>query len=127
MNALRSTANSSCARARPAVVHRIHSNVRLTNICNATASMQSAPTLTSPSSTVALNDGQQLPVLGLGVFKAEAGDACKSAVISALKLGYRHIDTAQIYQNEEAVGQALKESGLPRESVFVTSKVGRCV
>jgi len=127
MNALRSTATLRCDRARPAVAHRIHSNVRLINICNATASMQSAPTLTSPSSTVALNDGQQLPVLGLGVFKAEAGDACKSAVISALQLGYRHIDTAQIYQNEEAVGQALKESGLPRESVFVTSKVGRFV
>jgi diketogulonate reductase-like aldo/keto reductase len=57
------------------------------------------------------------------VFKAEAGDACKNAVLSALSVGYRHIDTAQIYQNEEAVGQAIKESGLPRDSVFVTSKV----
>lgn len=90
--------------------------------------MQSAAAqLRSPGSTVTLNDRNQLPCLGLGVFKAEqAGDACKNAVLSALKLGYRHIDTAQIYQNEEACGAGLKESGLPRESVFVTSKVCCC-
>jgi hypothetical protein len=91
--------------------------------------MQSAAAqLRSPSSTVTLNDRNQLPCLGLGVFKAEqAGDACKNAVLSALNLGYRHIDTAQIYQNEEACGQGLKESGISRESVFVTSKVRCCV
>lgn len=109
-----------------AATHRLHS-LRLGNrntSIKATTSMQSPATqLTSPSSTVTLNDHNKLPVLGLGVFKAEAGDACKNAVLSALKQGYRHIDTAQIYQNEEAVGQGLKESGLPRDSVFVTSKV----
>lgn len=86
--------------------------------------MQSAAVLSSPASTVTLRDGNKMPALGLGVFKAEAaGDACKNACLSALQLGYRHIDTAQIYQNEEAVGQAIAECGLPRESVFVTSKV----
>lgn len=85
--------------------------------------MQDATTLTAPSSAFTLNDGQQLPVLGLGVFKAEAGEQCKNAVLSALELGYRHIDTAQIYQNEEAVGQALKASGLARDTVYITSKV----
>lgn len=64
-----------------------------------------------------------MPVLGLGVFKAEAGEACRNAVLSALHLGYRHIDTAAIYNNEAAVGEAVRNCGLPRGEVFVTSKV----
>jgi aryl-alcohol dehydrogenase-like predicted oxidoreductase len=92
----------------------------------ASMSSTSVQRLGSASSTVGLNDGNAIPVLGLGVFKAEAGEACKAAVVSALKQGYRHIDTAQIYQNEEAVGQAVRECGLPRQDVFITSKV-RCL
>jgi diketogulonate reductase-like aldo/keto reductase len=87
--------------------------------------MHSPASLTGPSSAVSFNDGNTVPVLGLGVFKAEAGDTCKNAVLTAFKNGYRHIDTAQIYQNEEAVGQAVKESGLPRDSLFITSKASK--
>lgn len=102
---------------------------RKVQVVKAGASMSSTSVqrLGSASSTVGLNDGNAIPVLGLGVFKAEAGEACKAAVISALSHGYRHIDTAQIYQNEEAVGQAVRECGLPREDVFITSKVSRCL
>nr|WP_240376375.1 aldo/keto reductase [Bacillus piscicola] len=64
-----------------------------------------------------------MPWLGLGVYKAEAGDEAKQAVQTALEAGYRSIDTASIYQNEESVGAAIKESGIPREDLFLTTKV----
>ena len=67
-------------------------------------------------------DGVAIPRLGLGTFRLQ-GLACQQAVESALALGYRHIDTAAMYENEEAVGAAVSASGLPRESVFVASKV----
>jgi 2,5-diketo-D-gluconate reductase A len=69
-----------------------------------------------------LTDGNQLPMLGLGVWQVPAGPECVDAVRSALELGYRHIDTAQAYGNEESVGQALRDSGVPREEVFITTK-----
>jgi diketogulonate reductase-like aldo/keto reductase len=69
-----------------------------------------------------LNDGNELPLLGLGVWQVPNGSECVSAVRWALELGYRHIDTAQAYGNEEGVGQALRESGVPREEVFLTTK-----
>ncbi|KAG5643620.1 hypothetical protein DXG03_000587 [Asterophora parasitica] len=72
------------------------------------------------SSTVKLSSGHELPVLGLGVYR---NDDCAPACEAALKAGYRHIDTAQMYENEELVGAAVKASGIPRESVFITSKV----
>jgi 2,5-diketo-D-gluconate reductase A len=61
-------------------------------------------------------------MLGLGVWQVPSGAACVSAVRWALDLGYRHIDTAQIYGNEESVGRALRDSGVPRREVFVTTK-----
>ncbi|KAG6864775.1 hypothetical protein C0991_007189 [Blastosporella zonata] len=64
--------------------------------------------------------GQDIPLLGLGVYQ---NDDCAPAVEAALKAGYIHIDTAQIYQNEDQVGAAVKASGVPRESIFITSKV----
>jgi len=64
----------------------------------------------------------QIPMLGLGVWQVPDGQACVKAVRSALELGYRHIDTAQAYGNEESVGRALRDSGLPREAVFITTK-----
>src|SRR5882672_12387434 len=70
----------------------------------------------------ALADGSQMPMLGLGVWQVPNGPECVNAVRWALELGYRHIDTAQAYGNEESVGQALRESGVPREDVFVTTK-----
>lgn len=66
--------------------------------------------------------GVSLPKLGLGTFRL-TGDECRRAVESALALGYRHIDTAEMYANEEAVGAALASSGIPRGEVFITTKV----
>jgi diketogulonate reductase-like aldo/keto reductase len=69
-----------------------------------------------------LADGAQLPLLGLGVWQVPNGGECVDAVRWALELGYRHIDTAQAYGNEESVGQGLRESGVPRDQVFITTK-----
>src|SRR3954452_9637116 len=69
-----------------------------------------------------LADGSEMPLLGLGVWQVPNGPECVNAVRWALELGYRHIDTAQAYGNEESVGQALRESGVAREQVFITTK-----
>jgi 2,5-diketo-D-gluconate reductase A len=69
-----------------------------------------------------LQDGKAIPLLGLGVWQVASGRACVDAVRWALELGYRHIDTAQAYANEESVGEALRQSGVPREEVFITTK-----
>jgi diketogulonate reductase-like aldo/keto reductase len=69
-----------------------------------------------------LADGHQIPILGLGVWQVPDGAACVNAVRWALDLGYRHIDTAQIYGNEASVGRALREARVPREEVFITTK-----
>ena len=76
----------------------------------------------TPATTRQLADGRPIPLLGLGVWQIPHGPECLSAVLGALELGYRHIDTAQAYGNEESVGQALRESGIPREQIFVTTK-----
>ncbi|WEG13042.1 aldo/keto reductase [Pullulanibacillus sp. KACC 23026] len=73
--------------------------------------------------TVTLNNGVKMPWFGLGVYKAQDGKEVQQAVETALEVGYRSIDTASFYQNEEGVGQSIKASGLPRESLFVTTKV----
>jgi diketogulonate reductase-like aldo/keto reductase len=70
----------------------------------------------------ALADGNSIPLLGLGVWQARSGPETENAVRWALELGYRHIDTAQAYGNEASVGRALRESGVPREEVFLTTK-----
>jgi diketogulonate reductase-like aldo/keto reductase len=72
--------------------------------------------------SITLNNGVDIPVVGLGTFRAKENDAYK-AVLHALKVGYRHIDTAAIYRNEKEVGQAIKDSQIPREDIFVTSKL----
>ncbi len=69
-----------------------------------------------------LADGAQMPWLGLGVWQVPDGGDCENAVRWALELGYRHIDTAQAYGNEESVGRALRDSGVPREQIFLTTK-----
>lgn len=73
--------------------------------------------------TTVLHNGVKMPYFGLGVYKVENGDQVVNTVKTALDLGYRLIDTASLYENEEGVGQAIKESGIPREEIFVTSKV----
>ncbi len=69
-----------------------------------------------------LADGNEMPVLGLGVWQVPDGPECENAVRWALEAGYRHIDTAQAYGNEASVGRALRDSGVPREEVFLTTK-----
>jgi len=73
--------------------------------------------------TFVLNDGVEIPKTGLGVFLAQDGKETYNAVRWALDLGYRHIDTAAIYKNEDSVGRAVKESGVPREQIFITTKL----
>jgi len=75
------------------------------------------------NSTKTLNNSVNIPVLGLGVFRSPAGKVTKNAVLYALEAGYRHIDTAKIYDNEHSVGEAIREGGLPRSDVFVTTKL----
>lgn len=70
-----------------------------------------------------LSNGVDMPYFGLGVFESEVGDETKQAVLWALEAGYRHIDTAALYMNEESVGEAVRESGLKREDIFITTKV----
>lgn len=75
------------------------------------------------SSTVRLANGVEMPVLGLGTYKANEGAEVEYAVRTALDVGYRSIDTASLYENEEGVGRALHRSGVPREDVFLATKV----
>jgi len=70
----------------------------------------------------ALADGNTIPLVGLGVWQVPDGPECENAVRSALEAGYRHVDTAQAYGNEGSVGRALRDSGIPREDVFITTK-----
>lgn len=81
-------------------------------------------TTTTPASvrTVTLNNGVEMPILGFGVFQVE-GDQTQEAVEAALAAGYRSIDTAAAYGNEEAVGAAITASGIPRDELFVTTKL----
>jgi len=72
---------------------------------------------------VTLNNGLQMPILGFGVFQIPDPKECQRSVVDAIETGYRLIDTAASYMNEEAVGLGLRESGVPREQLFVTSKL----
>ncbi len=72
--------------------------------------------------TLDLNDGTTIPQLGFGVFQVPAEDT-KATVLQAFEAGYRHIDTAQMYQNEQGVGEAIAESGLARDEIYVTTKL----
>jgi len=74
-------------------------------------------------SRIKLNDGMTMPLFGLGVWRLESGKETRDAVSYALELGYIHIDTAPMYNNEEDVGVAIQESSLPREKLFITTKV----
>lgn len=72
---------------------------------------------------VKLNNGIEMPILGFGVFQVKDLGECERAVIDAIETGYRLIDTAQSYGNEEAVGKAIKKSGVAREDLFITTKL----
>jgi diketogulonate reductase-like aldo/keto reductase len=73
--------------------------------------------------TYALTSGTWIPKLGFGTWLLAEGDECYNAVAAALEIGYRHIDTARAYHNEASVGRAVRDSGIPREEIYVTSKV----
>jgi diketogulonate reductase-like aldo/keto reductase len=83
---------------------------------------EQAESVTRAERVRTLADGNVIPRLGLGVWQVPDGPECVDAVRWALELGYRHIDTAQAYGNEASVGQGLRESGVPREEVFLTTK-----
>src|SRR5438093_11627921 len=72
---------------------------------------------------VVLNNNVEMPILGFGVFQITDAEECERSVFDALQAGYRLIDTAASYGNEEAVGKAIKRSGVPREELFVTTKL----
>ena len=73
--------------------------------------------------TVTLNNGVKIPILGLGVYQSPPGGITRQAILDSFEAGYRHVDTARIYGNEVDVGRAVAESGLPREEIFVTTKL----
>jgi diketogulonate reductase-like aldo/keto reductase len=82
----------------------------------------SADAVTADGRARVLADGTEIPLVGLGVWQVANDRECVDAVRWALELGYRHIDTAQAYGNEESVGQGLRDSGVPRGEVFITTK-----
>ena len=71
---------------------------------------------------ITLNNGVKMPMQGFGVFQVPDSDVCEKAVADALSVGYRLIDTASVYGNEQAVGNAIRKSGIPREELFITTK-----
>ncbi|MDN3446762.1 aldo/keto reductase [Psychrobacter sp. APC 3281] len=72
---------------------------------------------------ITLNNGIEMPILGFGVYQIEEPEACEQAVADAIRAGYRHIDTAASYMNETAVGNAIKNADVPREALFITTKL----
>ena len=85
--------------------------------------MSKKNSITNLQGTFELHNGVHMPYLGLGTYQADNDQEVIDAVKSALQIGYRHIDTASAYKNEEGVGQGIRESGVPRKDIFVTSKV----
>ncbi|WP_339626292.1 aldo/keto reductase [uncultured Maribacter sp.] len=85
--------------------------------------MRNKPVITDIQGSFTLRNGVQMPYLGLGTYQADNEQEVVDAVKGALQLGYRHIDTASAYKNEEGVGQGIKESGVNREEIFVVTKV----
>jgi diketogulonate reductase-like aldo/keto reductase len=75
------------------------------------------------NTTITLNNGVNIPIIGLGVYQSPGGGVTKQAILDSFEAGYRHVDTARIYGNESDVGRAVAESGLPREEIFVTTKL----
>jgi len=73
--------------------------------------------------TIRLNNDVEMPILGFGVFQIPDPEECEKGVFEAIEAGYRLIDTAEAYQNEKAVGKAIKRSNVPREELFITTKV----
>jgi len=77
----------------------------------------------SEAATVKLNDGRRMPQFGFGVYQSNPGKETYEAVKEALRIGYRHIDTAKLYGNEADVGRAVRDSGIPRDQIWITTKL----
>ena len=92
-------------------------------VAGARATRYDSPMTLNLKSTLKLNGGVEIPVLGLGVFRSPPGRKTQQAVLEALAVGYRHVDTAHIYGNERDVGEAIRRSEIPRSEVCVTSKL----
>ena len=75
------------------------------------------------NSRITLEDGNSMPLFGLGVWEAQSGQETYDAVLSALNVGYRHFDTAKMYANEKDVGRAVNHSGINRKDIFITTKL----
>src|SRR5437764_15409464 len=105
--------------SRPPVVL---SSASLVPVRSCRFSPEPVPSEEDPMKTVTLNNGVSMPMLGFGVFQVPP-EHTERAVCDALAVGYRHIDTAAAYRNEEAVGRAIGKSGIPRSELFVTSKL----
>src|SRR6478752_10280583 len=73
--------------------------------------------------SIQLNNGVEMPILGFGVFQVKDVEECERSVVDAIETGYRLIDTAASYENEEAVGKAIRRSGVAREELFITTKL----
>lgn len=73
--------------------------------------------------SIGLSSGKTMPIIGFGVYKCSPGEECYNVVLSALKCGYRHIDTAQFYNNEGDVVLAVLNSGINRSEIFITTKL----
>jgi len=84
---------------------------------------EKSPTWRETMQTVVLNNGIEMPILGFGVYQIPDAEECERSVYAAIQAGYRLIDTAAAYQNEEAVGKAIERSGVSREEIFVTTKL----
>ncbi len=95
----------------------------LTSMMVGTAFAQDVTTTTAGVPMVKLNNGVLMPRFGLGTYLQPSDDVCEQSCLAALKAGYRHIDTAHAYNDERGVGRAVKESGIPREEIWITSKI----
>ena len=73
--------------------------------------------------TITIYNGVKMPIIGYGTYQVKDPIECENSVLQALKCGYRHIDTAQAYGNEEYIGNAIKKSGINREEIFITTKI----
>lgn len=113
--ASRITSSQPCTTTRFGRLLLLHFERGLSILCRLVA-------MKSPPTTI-LNNGIQMPAIGLGAYQLAPGKETEHAVICALKAGYRLIDTARYYDNEESVGRALRTSGIPREELYVTTKL----
>ena len=95
----------------------------LATMTTGAAFAQDTATSTAGIPMVKLNNGVLMPRFGLGTYLQPSDDVCEQSCLAALKAGYRHIDTAHAYNDERGVGRAIKESGVPREEIWLTSKI----